>query len=47
MVSFHSARGLWEHDRSAAVDRLRTLSVSRDERIRAKVRQLSEEWGFS
>lgn len=47
MVSFYAARGLWEHDRSAAVECLKKLSASRDERIRAKVRELSEEWGFS
>jgi hypothetical protein len=47
MVSFYAARGMWEHDRSAAVERLKKLSASRDERIRTKVRELSEEWGFS
>ena len=46
VVSFFAAKGLWELDRSAAVERLRTLSFTDDARVAAMVRDLIEEWGI-
>lgn len=46
LASFYAAKGLFETDRSAAVDRLRELSGSDKSAVRSLVRDLVDEWGL-
>lgn len=46
LISFYAAKGLWEHDRSAAVSRLRELTFSENGKIKSMVQDLTEEWGI-
>jgi hypothetical protein len=46
VVSFFAAKGLSELDRSAAVERLRTLSFTDNARVAAMVRDLIDDWGI-
>jgi len=46
VISFHAVRGLWEHDRSAAVDQLKKLNSSQDPKVNSMVGDLIEEWGI-
>ena len=46
VVSFFAVKGLWEVDRSAAVERVRTLRSTDNARVAAMVRDLIDEWGI-
>lgn len=46
LVSFYAAKGLYEHERSLSVDRLRELLSSRNADVRSRVLDLIDEWGM-
>ncbi len=45
LASFNAAKGLWEHDRQAAMDQLKKLLQSSDAGVVEKVKDLLDEWG--
>jgi hypothetical protein len=46
-VSFHAVKGLYETDRTAAVEQLQKLARTADGRIRNLVKSFAEEWGMT
>ena len=46
LVSFYAAKGLYKHERSLSVDRLRELLSSRNADVRSRVLDLIDEWGM-
>lgn len=46
LVSFHAAKGLYESNRSEAVEKLRKLANGNDPQVRALVAELAQEWGI-
>jgi len=47
IVSFYAVKGLWEHDRSSAVEQLKKLTSSNNPMIFSMVKDLIEEWGIN
>ena len=46
IVSFYAVKGLWEHDRPAAVTQLKKIRFSTNSMVASMVNDLIEEWGI-
>jgi hypothetical protein len=46
-ISFYAAKGLWEHDKPAAVEQLKKLKFSTNPEVSSMVNDLIVEWGIN
>ncbi len=47
VVRYHAAKGLWETDKGQAAQILRGLILTGDDSVKARVKDLMEQWGIS